>query len=239
MKNSKNDNTYSYTLGITLTFELLIKKSDMAVCIYIHSKFLNANNYDKLIDLANEKNIEVIHSDKIFNILSQKENCFVIGKFKRYISRLENNNHLVLVNPSNAGNMGTIIRSMIGYGIHDLAIISPAVDIFDTKTIRASMGSIFQLNFQYYDSFDSYQNSFPNNEIYPFMLKAKNNLANTVFKTPCSLVFGNEATGLDDSYLRFKNTTIIKHTHDIDSLNLTIAASTALYELTKNNFKSC
>lgn len=50
-------------------------------------------------------------------------------------------NHVVLVNPSNAGNLGTIIRSCIGFGVEDIAIILPAVDLFDPKTIRASMGA--------------------------------------------------------------------------------------------------
>ena len=70
----------------------------------------------------------MIYSDKIFNIVSNKENCYIIGVFKKYESKINpKSNHVVLVNPSNMGNLGTIIRTAIGFGINDIAIISPAV----------------------------------------------------------------------------------------------------------------
>lgn len=237
MKNKKDD-IYSYALGITLTFELLNNKPESVCCVYIHSKFNEAKNYDKLINLCNKLNVEIIQSDKIFNILSQKENCYVIGKFKKFTNQLDSNeNHIVLVNPSNAGNLGTIIRSQVGFGINNLVIITPSVDIFDVKCIRASMGSIFQLNFELFHSFSDYEKKYPNHTIYPFMLKAKHSLSEANFKKPAALVFGNEATGLPDEFLNYDNTLIIKHTKNIDSLNLTIAMSIACYELTKNDFK--
>ena len=45
-----------------------------------------------------------------------------------------------------------------------------------------------------------------------------------------SLIFGNEATGLDDSFAHIGTSIIIKHTDRIDSLNLTIAAGIAMYQ---------
>ncbi|CCY07561.1 rNA methyltransferase TrmH family [Coprobacillus sp. CAG:698] len=237
MKNKKDDK-FSYALGITLTFELLNFRPKDCVSVYIHSKFTDAKSFEKLINLCKEKNIEVIYSDKIFNVLSNKENCYVIGKFKRFNESLEkNSDHIVLVNPSNAGNLGTIIRTCVGFGINNLVLITPCVDIFDPKCVRASMGSIFRLHFSFFSSFDEYERNYPQNTIYPFMLKAKNNLSAVTFNHPASLVFGNEATGLPDSFLNYDNTLIIKHTNNIDSLNLTIAASIACYELTKTNFK--
>lgn len=233
----KKDDKFSYALGITLCFELLNYCSSECVSVYIHSKFTDAVSYDKLLNLCKEKNVEVIYSDKIFNILSNKENCYVIGKFKRFKKPVQNScDHIVLVNPSNAGNVGTIIRSCVGFGINNLVLITPCVDIFDPKCVRSSMGSIFRLNFSFFSSFEEYEKNFPANTIYPFMLKANNNLTKVSFKHPASLVFGNEATGLPDSFLKYDNTLIIKHTHNIDSLNLTIAASIACYELTKNNY---
>lgn len=232
MRNTKDDK-FSYTLGITLTFELLLHKSDKAIAIYIHSKY-NGESLEKLLLLAKEKKIEVIYSDKIFNILSQKENCFVIGKFLRYESSLEEGNHIVLVNPGNAGNVGTIIRSLVGFGFKNLAIISPGVDVFDTKTVRSSMGSIFSINFEYFSSFEQYQKKY-NNNMYPFMLKAKTKLQETTFKCPYSLIFGNEATGLPDEFLKY-HSVIISHSNKIDSLNITMAVSIACYEATKENF---
>src|SRR5690606_28104866 len=146
-------------------------------------------------EICNNNNILVIYNDKVFNILSDKENCFVIAEFRKFENRLNtNDNHIVLVNPSNAGNLGTIMRTMVGFEILNLVIIKPAVDIFDPKCIRASMGAIFHLNFIHYDSFLDYYNANKNRSFYPFMLQASSSLSNMEIKEPYSLIFGNEAT---------------------------------------------
>ena len=171
-----------------------------------------------------------------FNILSQKENCYVIGEFSKKYSTLDKTaSHIVLNNPSNAGNLGTIMRSAAGFGIVDLAIIRPAADPFDPKTVRSSMGSIFRLNIEEFDSFDEYMGKAGQRNVYPFMLKAKKKLNETEFAKPFSLVFGNEATGLDDSFLSIGTSVIIAHSDRSDSLNLPIAASIAMYEATKSS----
>ena len=67
------------------------------------------------------------------------------------------------------------------------------------------------------------------------MLKAKAKLKDTSFIKPYSLIFGNDATGLPDSFLEY-NSVIIPHSHNIDSLNLPIAVSIALYSATSSDF---
>lgn len=237
MKKYKKGDLESYTLGTTLTLELLNKKIECVSRVYIHSKQDKNDTYYNILDICRENKIEVIFSDKIINTLSDKENCYVIGVFKKFNTEIDyNKNHIVLVNPSNMGNLGTIIRSSVGFNINNLVIISPGVDIFDPKVIRSSMGAIFNINFKYFDNFSDYYNNANNREFYPFMLKAKTNLKDVLVKNKFSLIFGNEAKGLDDSYLEIGTPLIIKHTNNIDSLNLDNAVSIALYEFTKNDF---
>ncbi|MFA7366761.1 MAG: TrmH family RNA methyltransferase [Bacilli bacterium] len=236
MKKYKKTNNFSYSLGITLTFYLLENKPQYINKVYIHSKYERNETYYKLINLCEENDIEYLENDKVFNVLSDKENCYVIGEFLKYSGKLEkNSNHLVLINPSNMGNLGTIIRSMVGFGVFNLAIVTPAVDIFDPKVIRSSMGSLFKINFEFYDSFTSYQNEH-NNNMYPFMLQTRTNLYKNDFVIPFSLIFGNEASGLDSSFLEVGTPLIIKHNNEIDSLNITNAVAIGLYEATKNDF---
>ena len=130
----------------------------------------------------------------------------------------------------------TIMRSAAGFGITDLVIITPAVDHFDPKTVRASMGALFHLNISVFSSFEEYKKQYGNREMYPFMLKAKKKLSELKVSKPYSLIFGNEATGLPDSFLNEGTSVIISHSNRIDSLNLPIAASIALYEATKEDF---
>ena len=229
VKRYRKEDDHSYTLGTTLTIELLKTQPDKVVCVYYHSQLRDLSVIEPM---CKQHNIPLVQSDKPFNILSQKENCFVIGEFVKSTYKLDpNENHVVLVNPSNAGNLGTILRSMAGFGVTDLAIISPAVDIYDPKTVRSSMGALFHVNFVYYDKWEDYAKEAGDRAYYPFMLKAKSTLKQLSPAYPCSLVFGNEATGLPDSFLDIGTPVIIKHTDNIDSLNLPIAASIALYQV--------
>lgn len=236
-KYNKNDQ-FSYALGTTLTMELLNKKLEYVERVYISSKQEKNETYNKIIEICKKNKIEIIESDKTINSLSDKDNCYVIGVFRKYKEQIDmNSNHLVLVNPSNTGNLGTIIRSSIGFGINNMVIIKPAVDIFDPKVIRSSMGAIFNMNFKYYDDFDDYLKESSDRALYPFMLKASLNVKNVKVKGKYSLIFGNEARGLDDKYLSIGTPVIIKHTKNIDSLNLDNAVSIALYEFTKDLMK--
>ena len=236
MKKYDKNSDVSYTLGTTLTLELLNKKIECAKKVYIHSKQIKNDTYDKIVEICNQNHVEIINSDKIINKLSDKENCYIVGEFKKYKCNIDyNDNSVVLVNPSNNGNLGTIVRTCAGFNVKNIIIIEPAVDIFNPKVIRATMGAIFNVNFEYFSSFDDYKSK-SNNTFYPFMLKSSKKLNELKICKPYSLIFGNEATGLDDKFLNIGIPVRINHTNNIDSLNLDNAVSISLYEFTKNDF---
>ena len=237
IKSYKKDAEYSYTLGAFPTIELLKTRPQDVLEVYVHSTFTDIETIEAL---TKPYHIPILYQDKMINKLSDKENCFVIGVFKKYNDSLEKNqSHIVLVNPGNMGNMGTIIRTAIGFGIKNIAIISPGVDVFHPKTIRASMGALFRINCQYFDSFEAYKQQYSNHEIFCFMLNANRQL--TIDNCPkpelFSLVFGNEATGLDNSYLQEGTSVIIPQSKEVDSLNITIAAGIGMYLFTQNSIK--
>lgn len=237
IKSYKKDAEYSYTLGAFPTIELLKTRPQDVIEVYVHSTFTDIETIEAL---TKPYHIPVLYQDKIINKLSDKENCFVIGVFKKYQDTLQkDSSHIVLVNPGNMGNMGTIIRTAIGFGIKNIAIISPGVDVFHPKTIRASMGALFRINCQYFENFETYKQQYSNHEIFCFMLNANRQL--TIDNCPkpelFSLVFGNEATGLDNSYLQEGTSIIIPQSKEVDSLNITIAAGIGMYLFTQNCIK--
>ena len=229
-KRYRKDDPVSYSLGITLTFELLRYKTEYVNTVYVHSTMKEGDTYNKLRTICREAGIPIRQTDKIFHVLSQKENCYVIGEFRKFPGKLEKDaSHIVLVSPSNAGNMGTIMRSALGFELNQMAIVWPAVDAFDPKVVRASMGAVFSTEFQYFDSFDEYLEQFGQRELYPFMLQAQITLPEISPSGTYSLIFGNEATGLPEEFLDIGTSVIIPHSKRIDSLNLPIAASIAMY----------
>lgn len=233
-KRYRKDSLVSYSLGITLTFELLSFRPEQVTRVFLHSAMKEGDTMDRLLALCRERQIEVVYSDKIFHVMSQKENCYVIGEFQKYDGKLqEDSSHIVLVNPSNAGNMGTIMRSALGFGLRQMAVIRPAVDAFEPKVIRASMGAVFSIDFVYFDTFEEYRERYGKRELYPFMLDADICLPDMQPEGLFSLIFGNEATGLPPEFSEVGQSVVIPHSDRIDSLNLPIAASIAMYEATK------
>ncbi len=220
---------YSYTLGAFPTYELLKTKPEIVEEVYVHSSY---TDYQELAALCNENHISLKINDKIIDKLSDKENIYVIGVFRKFDCVPEGDRpHVVLVNPGNMGNMGTILRTAVGFGIKDVIIISPGVDIFNPKVVRSSMGALFRLRHKYFESFEEYRALYPKHEVFTFMLDG--DLTLTIDNCPkprlYTLVFGNEATGLDASYKSVGTSVIIPQSDEVDSLNLTIAAGIGMY----------
>ena len=231
LKKYTKDSLHSYTYGAYPTYELLLNKPECVTQIVLHEKLTLTDEINKLIKLATAKKIEIIHSGKTIEKLSGTDNIYVMGVFKKYILKTNNSsNHVLLVNPSDMGNLGTIIRVMLGFGYKDLILITPCVDYFDPRVIRASMGSIFSMNIQEYSSFEEYKET-TQNTMYPFMLQAKTTLQSlNTKKTPHTLIFGTEASGLDEKFLKIGTPIKIAQTNKIDSFNLSMAVGIALYE---------
>lgn len=231
----KHDSPFSYTLGATLSYELLKTNPQLIRRVFLRPDIKHGDNLEKILSELRQNHIEIIESTKAFNILNAKDNCLLIAEFTKPSTPLQNDPneaHIVLVNPSDTGNLGTIVRTAAAFGYHNLAIITPAVDPYDPKTIRASMGAIFHLNIAQFHSFEDYlaAQSSPR-RLYSFML---NRQAQTLAEiTPedhnYALIFGNEAAGLPKEFAQTATPIFIPQSSNVDSLNLSVAASIAMY----------
>lgn len=235
IKKYSKDSIYSYSLGAFPTFELLKSKAKYVVELVLHEKLEHSDDIDKILELAKKNKIKITTNGKLIEKISSKGNIYIMGVFQKYRMEVNHNeNQVLLVQPSDMGNLGTIIRVMLGFGYQNLSIIKPCIDIFDPKVIRASMGSIFSMNIGLFDSYQDFE-SINHNSKYPFMLKAKTTLQSLQAKEfPHTVIFGNEASGLPDNYLNIGKPILIEHSNKIDSLNLSMSVGIALYEFSKN-----
>lgn len=233
LKTYKKDFEHSYSFGVFTTLELLLNRPNEVIKIIISEKGNENKGIEKILNIAKKENYEVIFNDKLVDRISKKENTYVIGVFRKYTSLIEESNHLVLVNPSDMGNMGTIIRTALGMNIKNIGIITPSVDIFNPKVIRASMGSTFKLNIEFFRSFEDYKKKFTNNILYSFILRGEVELKDIDIDSEksYSLIFGNEGQGLNEEYFsKISQTVKISQTDEVDSLNLSIAVGIGLYK---------
>ena len=254
-KRYKSELEYTYALGAALVIELIRHRPDSVLSVFLNPNYIiracagargaaedagaaEAAADTDIIKICKDRSIPCEVNQKIFNIAAQKENIYVIGICKKGSAPLSPHQpHAVFVNPADAGNLGANLRTCLGFGIRNAAIIKPGTDLYSPKTIRASMGAIFQLNTAEFPTYDDYSTAYPEHEKYCFMLDGDTELSkiSVIDNERFALIFGNEATGLPDTFHRYGRSIRIPHSGAIDSLNVTVAvgiAAHAFYHLT-------
>lgn len=235
VKPYKKDLSYSYTAGAYATIEMLGARPEAVRCVYIHSSCCDSETTGSLCEKAG---IPVIYDDRVFNRINQKENTYILGIFDKYTSGISSDRpHIALINPADRGNLGTIIRTIAGLNLPDLAVITPAADIWHPKTVRASMGALFRIRFEHFSSFEAYMQRFPEHCVFPFMLDGETELdiESCPKKERFTLVFGNEATGLGAEFGKLGTSIRIRQSGLVDSLNISAAVGIGSFVFAAGN----
>ena len=90
---------------------------------------------------------KLLVSDKVIKSISELNNSSVIGICKKISTELNlTKNVLILDGLQDPGNLGTIIRSCIAFGIDNLVLSNNTVDLYNSKVIRSTQGMIFNIN---------------------------------------------------------------------------------------------
>jgi TrmH family RNA methyltransferase len=191
---------------------------------------------EKLRQLCAAHGVREEIAPKALSRILGKENVYAAVVFEKQTQALDAAQpHIVLHHPMDEGNIGTIQRTMLGFGLKDLAIIRPAADPFEPRVVRASMGALFSLNVAICDDFESYRAAYPAHTLYPFMLDGAAELEQAAAgkKTPWALVFGNEGVGLPPEFRKLGQAVKIRQSKEIDSLNLAVSVAIAGYMFTR------
>ena len=224
--------SYSYTLGVFPSLMLLESRPDAAQRLLLHPAGIGNEGVEKLRRRCAELGVREEMAERVLRRESKKDNCFAGLVFEKYESTLDPACcHAVLCQISDSGNVGTALRSLIGFGIRDVAVIRPCVDVFEPHVLRASMGAFSKMRVHTFDTFEEYRALYPERPLYPFMLdgaKTLNEVAAQA-KPPFSLVFGNEASGLPAHFAQLGQSVFIPQSDEIDSLNLAVAVSVGTY----------
>lgn len=233
---------YSYAPGIFPATECLKNAPQRCLRLLLSSASEHSEGAQHLRAQAEDRGVRVELADRALERISKKENCFAAMVYRKQEGVfVQGAPHIVLVNPSDSGNLGTILRTALGFGLTNIAIIRPAVDSDDPRVTRASMGAAFSLNIRHFDSFEAYRAEEPARQLFPFMLTGAVPLEEAVRRVngEFALVFGNEATGLPDAFAELGVSTLIPHRSNIDSLNLAIAAGIGMYAFTNRQEAEC
>lgn len=140
---------------------------------------------------------------------------------------------VVLENLQDPGNLGTIVRTGEGAGITGVIMSEQTVDIFNPKTIRATMGSVYRVPFVYVQDMKETLQKLRNHGIHTYAAHLQGSVYYDAFSfaEPTAFLIGNEGNGLQketadaaEEYLK------IPMEGQVESLNAAIATSLLMYE---------
>lgn len=140
---------------------------------------------------------------------------------------------VVLENLQDPGNLGTIIRTGEGAGITGVIMSNQTVDIFNPKTIRATMGSVYRVPFLYVDDLCETLKELQKNGIHTYAahLKGETFYDTFSFREPTAFLIGNEGNGLTKEIADMAESYIkIPMEGRVESLNAAVATALLMYE---------
>lgn len=224
----KGDEPYTYALGVFPALEAVTAGCGIQAVIVPEKPEPN-EGIAALKRQAQLRSIPLVLGDRLLERLSGKENCLAIAVVERHEQVLDStNDHLVLEHPSDQGNLGTILRTALGFGLQNIAIVGGGTDPDHPRVIRASMGARFHLSIARFANAQEYCAKFQR-PVATLRLDGSTFLEDFSWPQPLSLVFGNEASGLSSDWNQAQYSLRIRHGKSIDSLNLAIAAGITLH----------
>lgn len=207
---------------------------DMPEKVEILYIFTNKNRQDECASIVN-KHLAAkafLVEDHILNKISDTKTPYgIVAVCKQVINKFAypKNNALLLDNVSDAGNVGTIIRTAAAAGFEDIYLYS-SVDVYSPKVIRSTLGGIFKVRI--YDiSLEQAQTLITKTKSAMLDMKGEN-ILDKKLEGPITLIMGSEAHGISKEIKEKVTSTIsIPMKNNVESLNVSVAAAIAMYSV--------
>ena len=122
-----------------------------------------------------------------------------------------NNTHLlILESVQDPGNLGTMVRTGEGAGVTGIIMNKTTVDLFNPKTIRSTMGSIYRVPFYVAEDLADTMKGLQEKGIalYAAHLKGEHAYDEEDYTGACGFLIGNEGNGLSDEIANLADTTL-------------------------------
>lgn len=125
------------------------------------------------------------------------------------------------------GNVGTVLRSALAFGASSVALGPDCADPYGFKAVRASMGALFAVPVARYASVEALPGT-----VVALDASAQEAFTELAIAGPVTLLVGAERAGLPDDVLAACDRVVRIPIHS-ESLNAAMAATVALYEVTR------
>ncbi len=242
-----HDKKYRDKARLFLLEGVKLFKEAVASGIELEAVFATEKNYRMCCEMLPEgKVIEV--SDGVFEKISTEKSPQGIICTAKYIDKIHIINKIyniddflsqkrrimLLSSLRDPGNLGTVIRAASAFGIDELILSSDCADIYNPRTVRAAMGTLFRQKVTYVKDLA---------ETVCAMEDAGYNVCSAVLDEGAvrldemkidektAFVIGNEGHGIDPKVISASGTKVfIPMSEGVESLNASVAASVFMWQ---------
>ena len=229
-KNRLNSNCFVIE-GIKGIIEVL--KSNYNVEFTVVSKKI----YDKYSSYLTGYKIYILEENEIRKASNLKNNIVgfsVVKTKKNDINNLNFDDMIIALDSVNdPGNLGTIIRIADWFNVKNIICSKNTVDLYNPKTIQASMGSFTRVNLYYEDLESLFKRSLV--KVYGTSNKNGKNISKKEKISRGIVLFGSESNGISSSLKKYVDHWIsINKFGGAESLNVSVSVGIILNEIRKN-----
>ncbi len=207
-------------------------KSEFNIKYIFISENCTSENYDRYINFSGD--VYTV-SSSIFKIISSTDTPQgVIAVVENKVLDLSSNDgvYILVDKIQDPGNLGTIIRTAHASNCLGVIITKGTVDIYNEKTLRSTMGSIFNIPI-IEDKDLSFVKELQERgyKLVTSSLDTENNFYDINLTGKVIIAVGNEGNGISDEIYELSNEKVkIPMPGGAESLNASVAASIMMYE---------
>ena len=213
--------------------------ADRIYKVYATQSFCDKHTTDGMGAKLKETGFEVVSDEVLAKMSDTKtpQGVLCLVKWPEYslddLLLRKNGVFVVLEDLQDPGNLGTIIRTGEGAGIAGVIMSGNTVDIFNPKTIRATMGSIYRVPFVYVQDMAEAIKRLKKADIavYAAHLKGEQYYDAFDYTKGSAFLIGNEGNGLKEETALLADAYVkIPMAGQVESLNAAIATTLFMYE---------
>ena len=140
---------------------------------------------------------------------------------------------VILEDMQDPGNLGTIFRTAEAVGANGIIMSSRTVDVYNPKTIRSTMGSIYRVPFVYVDDLSAAIKVLQTEDVCVYAAHLNGHVFYEAadYRKSTAFLIGNEGNGLRKETAACADALLkIPMEGSVESLNAAVASSVLLYE---------
>ena len=157
--------------------------------------------------------------------------------YKEEFSQTECGRSIVLCSVRDPGNLGSAIRSAVAFGVENIILSSDCADIYNPKTVRGAMGSLFRVKVTRVSDLKKYIDAMHSNgrKVYAAELSENAKPLGEISLTKWdSVIIGNEGHGIPEDISALCDSGVyIPISSKTESLNASVAAAIFMWEQSK------